>query len=106
MSGFTAGLPVNMFDSVEEWRKPLSLAEMLEPVLLLTVGRDEEGELLHLTRRDKLDRFALNLKIRDGGSVEIGEAQLSLLRKAVEILPTEAFGVVIDLFQNTKAAEL
>lgn len=105
MSGFTAGLPVNMFDSVEDWRKPLSLAGILEPILLLTVGRDDEGELVHLTRRDKLDRFALNLKLRDGGPVEIGEAQLSLLRKAIEILPTEAFGVITDLFKNATVDE-
>lgn len=99
MSARDAGLPAALFESPEEWQKGATLAELLEPVLLYTVDRDENGESRFLSPKEKMDRFHITLKIRDGGPVELRDQEIRTIIKAINILPPEGYGVVVQILK-------
>lgn len=94
LTGKTAGVHPSCFYTVEDWDKPLTLAFFLESVLLRTRPVDENDQPIRATDEEKLNRFALALKIRDGGEVSLTARDIETIKGAISVLPIEAYGIV------------
>lgn len=98
LTGSTSGLPLAVFYSEEHWDKELTLSGICEPLLIFTRGRKAgekpTDEPTVMSEEEKLNRFALNLKVRDGGEIELSDRDMATLKLAMTALPTEAYGLV------------
>jgi cytoskeletal protein RodZ len=98
LTGPTSGLPFEVFYSEDHWKRELTLAGLCEPLLLFTrarkAGEKASDEPTVMSEEEKLNRFALNLKVRDGGDVEMTARDMKTLKLAMTALPTEAYGLV------------
>lgn len=98
VTGPTSGLPSTIFQSEEDWAKPMTLSKLVELLLLYTRGLKDNEEIgsakTALPRDEKMNRFALALKVRDGGKVDLTERDTDTLRLAITALPIEQYGIV------------
>ncbi len=105
LSAQSASLPRTIFFDDEAFQGQATLGNFLEPILLYTVGR-EDGQkpgdpARFLTEEEKLNRFSLVLKIRDGGVVEITDRDVETITFAITILPTEPHGIIRMILEES-----
>jgi hypothetical protein len=101
LTGTSTGLPFAVFYGEKHWKKELTLADLCEPLLIFTrarkAGQTPSDEPVAMSDEEKMNRFALNLKIRDGGEVALTDRDIETLKTAMTALPTEPYGLVAQL---------